>query len=263
MIDDTTASKLAAELLGARRARRTLAPLTERVPLTMDDAYRIQRVVTAARVESGDWVVGWKLGYTSAAMREQMGVAQPNFGPLHDSMILADGAVAGDHLTQPRVEPEIGFFLARSLGGPDVTRDDALAAVGVAVACLEVVDSVYADYRFRAEDNTADGSSAAQVVVGPVIVRDVDLADVEVVFERNGERVGTAQGSAAMGHPAESLAWLARHQPLEACQLVITGGLTAAVPLLPGDVCSARFGPTTTVTVHGRAIREGSGGEPE
>jgi 2-keto-4-pentenoate hydratase len=54
-----------------------------------------------------------------------------------------------------------------------------------------------------------------------------------------------------MGHPAESLAWLARRQPLEAGQLVITGGLTAAVPLAGGDVCSAVFGGSARVTVHG------------
>lgn len=143
MIDDITASRLAAELLRARRARYTLAPLTDRIALTMDDAYRIQRLVTATRVARGGRVVGWKLGYTSAAMREQMGVEQPNFGPRTDAMLLDDGSVARNHLTQPRVEPEIGFFLARPLGGADITRDDALAAVEVAVACLEVVDSVY------------------------------------------------------------------------------------------------------------------------
>ena len=255
MIDDMTASQLAVELLEARRARRTVAPLTGRIALTMDDAYRIQSLVTAARVTRGERVVGWKLGYTSAAMREQMGVEQPNFGPLTDAMLLENGSVAADHLTQPRVEPEIGFFLARPLGGADITRHDALAAVEVAVACLEVVDSVYTGYHFQVEDNTADGSSAAQVVVGPVLGGDVDLADVEVVFARNGERVGTARGAAAMGHPAESLAWLARRQPLEARQLVITGGLTAAVPLGPGDVCSALFGESAGVTVRGPAIR--------
>jgi 2-keto-4-pentenoate hydratase len=251
VIDEMTASSLAAELLSARRARRTLAPLSERIALTMDDAYRIQRSVTAARVARGERVVGWKLGYTSAAMREQMGVEQPNYGPLTDRMLLDDGSVAGDQLTQPRVEPEIGFFLAHALTGADITRDDALAAVEAAVACLEVVDSVYTGYRFRVEDNTADGSSAAEVVVGPELGGDVDLADVDVVFARNGERVGTARGSAAMGHPAESLAWLARRQPLEAGQLVITGGLTAAVPLGPGDECSALFGGSARVTVRG------------
>jgi 2-keto-4-pentenoate hydratase len=249
VIDEMTASSLAAELLSARRARRTLAPLTERIALTMDDAYRIQRSVTAARVARGERVVGWKLGYTSAAMREQMGVEQPNYGPLTDRMLLGNGSVAGDQLTQPRVEPEIGFFLAHALAGAHITRDYALAAVGAAVACLEVVDSVYTGYRFRVEDNTADGSSAAEVVVGPELGGDVE--DVEVVFARNGERVGTARGSAAMGHPAESLAWLARRQPLEAGQLVITGGLTAAVPLGPGDECSALFGGSARVTVRG------------
>lgn len=251
MIDDGTAAELAAELLAARAERRTLAPLTERVALTLDDAYRIQAVVTGARLGRGERVIGWKLGYTSAAMREQMGVDQPNFGPLTDRMVLADGATAGADLIHPRVEPEVGVFLARPLGGPSVSREEALAAIEVAVACLEVVDSVYTGYRFRIEDNTADGSSAAQVVVGPPIPAGIDLAAVEVVFERNGEQVATARGAAAMGHPAEGLAWLARHQPLDAGQLVITGGLTVAVPLGPNDVCGALFGGSIRTIIRG------------
>ncbi|MGH9039954.1 MAG: 2-keto-4-pentenoate hydratase, partial [Acidimicrobiia bacterium] len=157
----------------------------------------------------------------------------------------------GARLTQPRVEPEIGFYLARPLSGSGITAEDAFAATEAAVACLEIVDSVYTGYRFRIEDNTADGSSAAGVVVGPALEAGVDLAALEVVFERNGERVGEARGDAAMGHPARALAWLARRQSLDAGTLVITGGLTAAVPLGRGDTCAAVFGGSVRVTVHG------------
>lgn len=253
MIDESTARRVAGELVAARAERRTIEPLTGRMALTMADAYRIQAFVTALRLQRGERVVGWKLGYTSAAMREQMRVEQPNFGPLTDVMVLQNGARAGAHLTHPRVEPEIALVLARPLSGAGVTRDDVVAAIGRAVASLEVVDSVYTDYRFRIEDNTADGSSAAQVVLGADLPSGVDLAAIEVVLEHNGQRVATATGTAAMGHPAEGVAWLARRQPLAAGELVITGGLTAAVPLRPGDVCAARFGSDVTVTVHGPA----------
>jgi 2-keto-4-pentenoate hydratase len=189
-------------------------------------------------------VVGWKLGYTSAAMRAQMGVAQPNLGPLTDAMLLPSGAVLPETVGQPRVEPEVGLRVRRRLAGP-VGVQEVLDACDAAVACLEVVDSVWTDYRFRLEDNTADGSSAAYVVVGDPLPMD-DLAALPVSLHRNGQAAGEATGAAAGGHPAAGVGWLAeqlgrRGRALEPGDLVITGGLTAAVPLQPGDEVSARF----------------------
>jgi 2-keto-4-pentenoate hydratase len=145
----------AASLVDARRRGATRAPITGVVDLSLDDAYAIQAAVTATRVGRGEQVVGWKLGYTSMAMRAQMGIDAPNFGPLTDAMIVPGGACVSTALIQPRVEPEIGLRFGTPLEG-DVAIEDVLAAVDEALACLEVVDSVFADYRFRIEDNTAD-----------------------------------------------------------------------------------------------------------
>jgi 2-keto-4-pentenoate hydratase len=136
-----------------------------------------------------------------------------------------------------------------------VTIDDVLGAVGEAFACLEVVDSVYPDYQFRLEDNTADGSSAAQVVVGPALRRVRELDSVTVVLRHNGEEAGRALGSAASGHPAAGVVWLVaqlalQDRHLRAGDIVITGGLTKAVPLQPGDAVTAVFDDETTVSVH-------------
>ena len=160
----------AATLATARRDRTGCAPISSSIELSLDDAYAIQRAGTALRLQRGEKVVGWKLGYTSLAMRAQMGIDQPNFGPLTDAMLVADDGPAGPALMQPRVEPEIGLRFERSLPeGADLR--EVLDAVSETFACLEIVDSVYPDYRFRLEDNTADGSSAAQVVVGPALKR--------------------------------------------------------------------------------------------
>ena len=229
---DLDVQRVAMMLLTAHRERRLIEPISATEELTLDTAYRVQRIVTEARLAKGEQIVGWKLGYTSEAMRLQMGVVEPNFGPLTDAMLLPNDGTVDPTLVQPRVEPEIGIVLARPLEG-GATLDEMLGATAHAFACLEVVDSVYVDYRFRLEDNTADGSSAAQVVVGPPL---------------------PAQGSAASGHPANGVIWLADqlHQMsgrLEAGQIVITGGLTPAVALAPGDVVAARFADTTTVAV--------------
>ncbi len=242
----------AQRLVQARTQRSTRTPLTDEAALSLDDAYAIQHEVTSARLGRGEQIVGWKLGYTSLAMREQMGIAQPNFGPLTDAMVLHSGDSVGQHLMQPRVEPEICLRFARPLEG-EVTVAEVLAAVGEAVACLEVVDSVYVDYRFRLEDNTADGSSAAQVVLGPPLpAQPLDEMTVELFHE--GEPVGQATGAAASGHPAVGVVWLVaqlaeRGLRIEPGQFVITGGLTKAVPLLPGERISATFAGSVQIVV--------------
>jgi len=249
----------AAQLARARRDRVTRAPITDTVPLTLADAYAIQDALTRGRLAAGERIVGWKLGYTSLAMRTQMGIEQPNFGPLTDAMLLADDSTVSTELIHPRVEPEIGLRFGRPLEG-DIAVGDVLAAVAEVFACLEVVDSVYADYRFRLEDNTADGSSAAQVVVGPALTECDRLDEVTVVMRHNGEEVGSATGAAASGHPAAGVVWLAAQlarsgRRIEAGDIVITGGLTRAVPLRAGDDVEAVFGGRTRVRVRGLLAR--------
>ncbi len=201
-------------------------------------AYRVQARVLGRRLEDGGGRGGWKLGYTSAAMRAQMGVQEPNFGPLSRGMLLPNGATIDEGVTQPRVEPELAAVI-----GADVPPTASLPQVRAAVAewrlALEVVDSVWTGYRFDWALNTADGSSAAYVVLGDPVTS-TDLGDVEVVLAVNGREAGRGSGSAAMGDPAVALAWLVSRlaeggEQLRAGDVVITGGLTAAVPFAPGD----------------------------
>jgi 2-keto-4-pentenoate hydratase len=240
------AAAAAGALRRARHSRETFDELlSEGVSLSLADAYRVQEYVTAARVAAGERRVGWKLGYTSSAMRAQMGIEAPNFGPLTDVMLLGSPAVLPGGELQPRVEPEIGLRLRRRLAGP-CSAEDALEACESALACLEIVDSVWSGYRFTLEDNTADGSSAAWVVAGPEMPLD-DLAALPVELLVDGVAGERATGAAASGHPAAGLAWLAgqlaeRGQALKAGDLVITGGLTRAQPLEAGHRISASFG---------------------
>jgi len=112
---------------------------------------------------------------------------------------------------------------------------------------------VYTGYRFTLEDNTADGSSAAFVVLGPELPHD-RLDEVSIRLCHNDVEIGAALGSAASGHPLAGVAWLsaqlgAAGAALEAGQVIITGGLTAAVPLLPGDSVAAVFDGRVHVSV--------------
>jgi 2-keto-4-pentenoate hydratase len=178
-------------------------------------------------------------------MREQMGVASPNFGPLTDVMVLDSPAVLPSGALQPRVEPEIGLRLGRRLSVP-CSVEDVLDACDAALACLEIVDSVWTGYRFTLADNTADGSSAAWVAVGPELPL-TGLESLPVTLFADGEAVESGTGAAASGHPAAGVVWLAeqlaaRGRWLEPGDLVITGGLTRAPSLEPGHRISASFG---------------------
>ena len=250
--------RLAEQLHRAQRQARPIPPLTDAHPgLTEDDAYEIQASLIRRRLAEGESVIGAKLGFTSRAMREALGVDHPNHGWLTDAMVVEDGLVRADDLIHPKVEPEVGFLLGRELAGPSVTAAEVLAATRAVFACLEVVDSRFVDFRFRAADNTADDSSAARVVVGPAVARPegLDMRHVGVALWMDGELVTTGAGAAAAGHPLAAVAWLARdlHRrgaALHRGSVVISGGLTAPADLRPGTVVRAEFAGLGVVSVH-------------
>lgn len=229
-----------AEQIVRARVQGLLLPAPADHGLGPAEAYAIQGAVLAPRMARGGGRGGWKLGYTSAVMRSQMGIAEPNYGPLAHAMILADGAVISEGVTQPRVEPEIAAVLGR-----DLPRGSSIDLVWSAVAewriAVEVVDSVWEDYRFDWALNTADGSSAAFVVLGEVIAwaRDDDLPSLDVDLVIDGSVVGSGSADAAMGDPAVAVHWLVQREALVAGDVVITGGLTAAVPLQAGSTAGA------------------------
>lgn len=232
---------LAQDILAAH-AHGRLIPAPSDHGLDTDAAYRVQDAVTQERLRFGARRAGWKLGYTSAVMREQMGIDTPNMGPLLDRMILGDGAVVSAEVVQPKVEPEIAAVMARDVKNVG----DVEAAVAEWRLALEIVDSVWQDYRFDWALNTADGSSAAFVVLGDVIeVPDLARASVELIVD--GVVVDKGMGHEAMGHPAQALQWLAeqlhvRGEYLRAGDVVITGGLTRAVAFERGSRVRATCG---------------------
>ena len=139
----TKAEHYGAELYQAMRTRQTLPPLMARDPaLTIDDAYAISLDFLARRCKDGEKVVGKKIGVTSKAVQDMLGVHQPDFGFLTDWMYV-DGDIDVDAkaLIAPRAEAEIAFILKDSLVGPGVTAADVLAATQSIAPCFEIVDS--------------------------------------------------------------------------------------------------------------------------
>ena len=252
--------QLGDELYEALKATRTLAPLTNRhADITIDDAYAIQQRMMKRRLDAGEKVIGKKIGVTSKAVMNLLGVFQPDFGWLTDAMVYNEGeAIPMSRLIQPKAEGEIAFVLRKTLKGPGVTVADVLAATEGVMACFEIVDSRIEDWKIRIQDTVADNASCGVFVLGDrlVDVRDVDLTTCGMVLEKNGEIVATGAGAAALGHPANAVAWLANTlgahgTALEAGEVVLSGSLAAMVPVKAGDNlrvtiggiggCSVRF----------------------
>lgn len=257
-LDDATIRDLGLRLIEATRSRVPIPPLTSDHPaMTPADAYGVQQVVVGRRLDAGESVVGWKLGLTSKAMQQQLGVDQPDYGPILSNSIVPEGQrVAIDELIQPRVEAEIAFVLERPLHGPGVTALEALRATAGVAAAIEIIDSRIADWKITLADTIADLASSARVVAAGrlVPVAGLDLRLIGAVLERNGEVVATGAGAAALGNPAEAIAWAANTLgplgiTLEPGQLIMPGALHASVPAARGDVFRARFDRLGSVAV--------------
>ncbi len=260
-IDEATAVALGERLHTAWQTRTPIPPLTAEYPdLSPADAYAIQQVVVARRLAAGERIVGWKVGLTSKAMQDQLGVDQPDYGPILSGYLVAEGAaIEAASLIAPRVEAEIAFLLAAPLRGPGVSALDVLRATAGVAPAIEVIDSRIEGWRIRLADTIADLASSAHVVVGPRLtpLDGLELRTVGVVVERRGEVVATGAGAAALGHPAAAVAWAANALgalgvTLEAGALVMPGALHASIPVAAGDVVRARFEGLGAVTVRFR-----------
>jgi 2-keto-4-pentenoate hydratase len=234
----------AAQLLDrARRDRVPVTILSERRPdMNERDAYAIADAAVALASQP---VAGFKLGYTSAAMRQQMNVDRPNYGRLYaNTRIPNAGKLDIDRLIHPLIEPEIGLLI-----GNDMEVESVMPA-------LEIVDTRYTDYAFAAVDNIADNSSAARFVLGPPCsLRSLgDLRTLPAVLYANGSAMAEGTGSDALGDPLRALAWLINRLArddvaMPAGTIVLTGGLTRAYPISGASHFRAAFGPLGEVSL--------------
>lgn len=254
----TQIEKWAAHLAEAEKNRLGVAPLTELNPeITIDEAYQVQLHTIEGRVAAGEKIVGKKIGLTSLAMQQMLGVDQPDYGHLLDGMIIDnDGEISTNQVLQPKVEGEIAFILKKDLKGPNVTVIDVLAATDYVVPALEIVDSRVKDWKIKLEDTVADNASSGLYVLGDkkLPIDGLDLAQMGMVLYKNGKMVNTGVGAAALGHPATCVAWLANKLAdygitLKAGEVILSGALSAAVVGEPGDHFQARFAHLGEVNV--------------
>ncbi|AJO20409.1 2-hydroxyhexa-2,4-dienoate hydratase [Bacillus paralicheniformis] len=247
---NATALKDTARLLYlAETEKREVERITKDYPeLTVEEAYAIQEELIQLKLWDGNGIIGPKMGLTSRAKMEQMNVEEPIYGYIFEDMIVPNGgSIRMNELIHPKVEAEIAFVLGKDIEGPGVTKEKVLEAVAELIPVLEVIDSRYENFSFTLPDVIADNASSSRVVLGEKVKMPdhfkLDEAKVSLVI--NGEVKEQGTGAAVVGHPANSAAMLAnmlsrKKQKLAAGSIILTGGVTGAVMLQPGDRVSAQ-----------------------
>lgn len=252
--------QLGKELYDALRSGKTLRPLIERFPeIEIEDAYHISLAMLQHRLQNdGETVVGKKIGVTSKAVQDMLGVFQPDFGFLTSAMAVPNDSsvkIAGN-LIQPRAEAEIAFLLKSDLQGPGVTEADVLNATASIMTCFEIVDSRIDNWKIKIQDTIADNASCGVYVLGNERVdpRGLDLPNLTVNVFKNGKPLSSGKGSAVQGNPLTAVAWLANTLgefgiPFKAGEVILSGSLVPLEPVVAGDEMHAEIDGLGSATV--------------
>lgn len=257
MIKTNMIDQIAYELLRAEKRKKAVSKFVDQYP-ELDEAlaYEVQeRLIEMKCKEENTKRIGRKLGLTSKAKQEMMGVHEPSYGVLLESMQLFEGdKISISPFIHPKLEPEIAFIFDKELKGPHVTVADVLNATKYIAPAIELIDSRFHGFSFTLQDAVADNSSSSRFIIGERFYspKEFDLKLMGMVFKQNGEVVATGAGAAVMGHPARAIAWLANRlykvgQSIQPGEIVLSGSLSAAIKIEPGDHFSAEFDGIGTV----------------
>lgn len=248
-------------LVQAEKERLAVGPLSDLAPggLTLEAAHAICEANIQARLEAGEVVRGYKVGFTNIPVREKMGLPDSTYGYLLGGMVLESGGIFDmNELIAPKIECEICFRLKAPLAGKGLTVEQVLAATDAVRASFEICDARIKDWKCPYPDFFADNGFSARIIlggVGWVPVKQVNLLAEEVVLTQDGAELARGVGQAAMGHPANAVAWLAskladRGRALRAGDLVMTGTLTPILPIERGSTYRASFSTLGMVEKH-------------
>lgn len=209
----------------ARQERRLLSPLADSLGVDLAGAYRVQAALFAS-----EEIVGYTLGLVSPAEQRQMSVSSPIYGRITRDMV-QHGTISLSSFLQPRIEPELAVVLRDPIL-PNATPGQVARAIGAVFLGVDVLDSVWADYRFTAADVIADNASGGAFLLGERALPWPVEGDLHLFL--NGKLVSS--GSVSALEPVDRhLTWLASATGgLKAGQLVYLGSPAAAAPIRPG-----------------------------
>jgi 2-keto-4-pentenoate hydratase len=244
-------SQAANALHDARRDRRQIPRISDSFDIRSEaDAYSVAGINIRRRIEAGNRIVGRKIGLTSRAVQKQLGVNQPDYGFLFDTMEALDGATIDTaSLVQPKAEAEIALVAGRDMDHEALTWGRFLSGIEYALPAIEIVDSVIENWSITLADTIADNASCGSYVLGlePRRITDFSLIHCGMAFSKNESLVATGTGAACLDSPLLSAYWLARRmasngEPIRAGEVILTGALGPMIVLEAGDRIEVTIG---------------------
>lgn len=255
---DEIRQRIAYGLWNAREDREPIKPVRDDLGVgDVAAAYQVQEILTLRRIKDGSRVVGRKIGLTSPAVQQQLGVDQPDFGVLFTDMARAeDDPIDTTTLIAPKIEAEVAFVLAADLADGDLDAARVRDSIDYAVPALEIVDSRILDWDISIVDTVADNASSALFVLGAARhpVHDLDLAGVTMTLTADGRTVSHGTGRACLGDPLNAVVWLAETcrslgLPLRAGEVVLSGALGPMTPVEADTTYRAELSELGSVAV--------------
>ena len=222
--------------------------------INLEEAYKIQRLSISRRYQRGETSIGVKLGFTSRAKMEQMGVSDMIWGWLTNSMRYEDGdTLPLPKFIHPRAEPEICFIVSKEINKA-LSLEEAKDHIGSLAVAIEIIDSRFQNFKFSLEDVVADNCSSTALVVGESLPIDTNLSNVSMQLVINGEVRQDGNTDAILGDPWESVVAASRlvvdaGLTLPVGSLIMAGAATAAEYLKTGDHIVAILGGNHKVSL--------------
>ncbi len=206
-------------------------------------AYQVQAINIEKQVAKGFKVIGKKIGLTSFAVQQQLGVDEPDFGILLDRMLVPNqGSISTEKLMQPKAEAEIAFVLSKDIDFPIKDIQQLSSHISHALISLEIVGSRIKNWDIKITDTVADNASASHFVLGEqkIELSEIDLENCQMKLFKNDELVSEGVGKACMGNPLIATQWLANKMlemgaPLKKGEVILSGALGPMVPIQKGD----------------------------
>jgi len=202
-------AQLADLLFEAEASHKAISPLSDIIGKTdLDLAYKIQDYNITRKVKAGAKIVGKKIGCTNDSIQSQLGIEQPDYGILLDSMAIENGAsFSVQKMMQPKAEAEIAFVVSKDIDEDGFTEADLKEYINHALPAIEIVGSRIANWKIQITDTIADNASASHFIIGTKAIKleDLDLTGCKMNMTKNGVAVSSGTGADCLGSPLTEL----------------------------------------------------------
>ncbi|WP_282136751.1 2-keto-4-pentenoate hydratase [Seonamhaeicola maritimus] len=231
----------------AAKAANPVIQISNISKITLNQAYEIQASSIQRRLSRGEHLTGLKMGFTSKAKMEQMGVHDMIWGRLTNNMHFENkGDIPNNKFIHPRAEPEIAFRLNKNITN-NITINEVESYIDGLAPAIEIIDSRYKNFKFSLEDVIADNCSSSGYVIGKWHAPDTDVSNIDITIGANGKVQATGNSKAILDNPLQSLVEAVRlalkyGQELNQGMIILAGAATSAIPINEGDTVQATFG---------------------